>query len=213
MIPRLRMAWPFDQGSEFASGSDQRGSDALPAGQSNDDNSTPKVTNLSGWQLHRSGGRCLARRPKELEHGSSAKHWLQRFRQDSFAMTTMRQVLLVEGWSMALPRLREDAVIEQVAHLLESRRWHVCEPVMKLYPINVLKERANAPFTPVPRRGPRQSEAPPPPREVPEEATLPVNADQAAIAAVLKNASQLGVPFCEECVKRALGRAAAAVIA
>jgi hypothetical protein len=125
----------------------------------------------------------------------------------------MRQVLLVEGWSMTLPRLREDAVIEQVAHLLESRRWHVCEPAIKMYPINVLKEGANAAFTPVPRRGPRQSEAPPPLPEVPEGATLPVNADQDAIAAVLKNGAQLGVPFCEECVKRALGRAAAAAIA
>jgi hypothetical protein len=214
MIPRLSTAFsgPFDHGLKLASGSDQQGSDALSAVPSNDDTAAPRVTNLSDWQLHKSGVRCLARRPLELEKRFSAKHWLQKFRHDIFAMTTMRQVLLVEGWSTALPRLRPDQVIEQVAHLLESRRWHVCVPVIKLYPMNVLNESAPSAFSPIPRLGPRGSEAILPPPDVQEEPTLPVNADHAAIAAGMEIASQLGIPFCEECMRKALRKAVAPAV-
>jgi len=127
-------------------------------------------------------------------------------------MSAMRKALFVERWSTALTRFRNDDVIKQVAHLLESGRWHVCQPVMRVYPIRVVKESGQG-FLPVPRRAPRKSEAPPPPPpELPEAPTLPANADQAAMAASMKTASELGIPFCEECFKEALRRSAVAAV-
>jgi hypothetical protein len=163
---------------------------------------------LSGWQLHRSIRPCFARRPQELENRASAKHWLQAFRHDSFAITAMRRALAEDGSGLGLHGLREDQIIDGVARLLESRRWHVCQPVVRAYPINLAEDPGQGAILPVPRRAPRQPDAFLPPLEMPEPATLAGNADQAAIAAALRAAAALGIPFCEECAKKAAARAA-----
>jgi hypothetical protein len=133
----------------------------------------------------------------------SAKYWLQTQQKDPFAMTTMRRVLLEAGFSLPLNRMRAEDVIAQVAHLLNRGTWHICEPVMRVYPVQASQEPA---FAPVPRRVPRPSQ-PPAATEAPENSTLAGNADQNAIAAVLKQAAEDGVPFCEECAKMAAAKA------
>jgi hypothetical protein len=119
-------------------------------------------------------------------------------------MTAMRNVLRFEGPSIPMNRLRDEDVIEQVAHLVKSGLWHVCKPVMRVYNVLLAEEPA---VMPVPRRG--ASPPPPPVSDVPEPASLPANADQAATAAAMTLASKLGIPFCEECFKKALRRGAA----
>jgi hypothetical protein len=163
--------------------------------------SIPEAGSLGGWQFHRDVGCRLSRRLDWLEFGSPPRYWLQTYRKDTFAMTTLRQVLLIEGRSLLLNRLREEDVIEQVARLLESGLWHICEPVVQLYAVSPAKEPAQAASTLVPRRAPRQSETLPPAREIAENPTLSVNADQAAIGAVLTGAAASGTPFCQECLK------------
>ncbi len=197
MIPPLRMAseQPFDGEKE----------NNPVASSSPPDGGNPLVVNLGGWQLHRAGNCRSTRTLEALEHGSAAKHWLQGYRKDPFAMTAMRSVLSVEGAPGPMSRLRAEDVIEQVAHLVKSGLWHVCQPVMRVYNVLVAEEPA---IMPVPRWGSAVSAPPPPVSDIPDPATLPSNADEAAIAAAMTLASQLGVPFCEECFKRAVRRAA-----
>ena len=166
----------------------------------------PLVVNLGGWQLHRASNCRSARTLQALEQGSAAKHWLQARRKDPLAMTAMRNALRVEGRSLPMNRLRDEDVIEQVAHLVKSGLWHVCEPVMRVYNVLLAEEPA---VMPVPRWGSAASPSPPHVADVPEPPSLPANADQAAIAAAMTQASKLGIPFCEECMKAALRRAAA----
>lgn len=198
MIPPLSMSrdQPFDGETE----SNLVGNSTLP------DAGNTLVVNLGGWQLHRAGNCRSTRTLDTLEQRSAAKHWLQAYRKDPFAMTAMRNVLRVEGRSVHVNRLREDDVIEQVAHLVKSGLWHVCQPVMQVYNVLLPQEPA---IMPVPRRGAAASAPPPPVSDSPDPATLAPNADQAAIAAALTLASKLGIPFCEECFKKALRRGAA----
>jgi hypothetical protein len=196
MIPPLSIArdQPFDGETENA----HVGNSSPP------DGGNPLVVDLGGWQLHRVSNCRSARTLDALHQGSAANQWLQAYRRDLFAMTAMRNVLRVEGPSIPMNRLRDQDVIEQVAHLVKSRLWHVCKPVVRVYNVSVAEEPA---VLPVPRRA--ASPPPPPGSNVPEPATLPPNADQAAIASAMTLASKLGIPFCEECFKKALRRGAA----
>lgn len=198
MIPPLTMA--SDQPSNGETENDAVGNPSLADGVG------PLVVNLGGWQLHRVSNCRSARTLNALEQGSAAKHWLQAQLKDPFAMTAMRNVLRVEGSPVPMNRLRNEEVIEQVAHLVKCGLWHVCQPVMRVY--SVLKAEEPA-VMPVPRRGSAASPPPPPFSDAPESPSLPANADQAATAAAMAQASKLGIPFCEECFKKALRRAAA----
>lgn len=53
-------------------------------------------------------------------------------------------------------------------------------------------------------QAPSRSPAPAERSEAPESATFPSNIDAARIAALKREAARLGIPFCEECLKRAL---------
>jgi hypothetical protein len=198
VIPPLKIACdqPFDGETE----------NSHVINSSPPDSGNPLVVNLGGWQLHRVGNCRSARTLDALERGSAAKQWLQAYRRDPFAMTAMRNVLRREGPSVPMNRLREEDVIEQVAHLLTSGLWHVCEPVMRVYNVSVAQEPA---VMPVPRWGSAASATPPPVSDISDPATLAANTNQAATAAALTLASKLGIPFCEECFKNALRRGTA----
>jgi hypothetical protein len=198
MIPPLTMA--SQQPSNVETGNN------LVGNSSPSDAGNPPLIKLGGWQLHRVSKCSSARTLDALEQGTAAKNWLQAYRRDPFAMMAMRNVLRVEGPAIPVNRLRDEDVIEQVANLVKSGVWHVCEPVMRVYNVLVAQEPA---VMPVPRWGPAASPPPPPISDVPEPASLPANADQAATAAAMTLASKLGIPFCEECFKAALRRKAA----
>jgi hypothetical protein len=202
VIPHLGIAReePFDQEAKNTpAGGKQRQENASPSTSSLPEDKKLPLWSPGGWQLHRAV-ECRGRKLVSFEKEFSIKNWLQTHRNAPFAMTAMRRALLEEGLLLPLSRWREEDIIEQVAHLLKSDRWHVCEPVMPVYQITVSQEPV---FMPVPRRGPAPSSSPPPPRDIPDEPTLAGNADQNAIAAVLTQAAQDGVPFCEECAKLA----------
>jgi hypothetical protein len=164
------------------------------------------VVNLGGWQLHRASNCRSTRTLEALEQGSAARYWLQEYRKDPFAMTAMRNVLRVEGPSVPMNRLRDEDVIEHVAHLLKGGLWHICEPVMRVYSVLLAQEPA---IMPVPRWGSAAPSSPPLVSDIPDPVSLPANADQAAIAAAMTLASKAGIPFCEECFKSAVRRASA----
>jgi hypothetical protein len=170
------------------------------------DSDKPYLQSLGGWQLHRGNPDCSGRRLPHLENGLSAKYWLQSFRNDPFAIDAMRRALGAEAASVSLVRLRDEDVIEQVANLVKSGLWHVCEPVMRLYKVLLAQEPA---LMLVPRRGPAASPPPPQVSDVPDLPTLAGNADQVATARVLVDAGNGGEPFCEECAKAAAARMAA----
>jgi hypothetical protein len=197
MVQPLSMAYeqPFDQEQE------QGGSSSSPDASPKDDK--PGLKNLPGWQLHRANA-CGGRRLVGFERGFSAEYWLRTRQKDPLAMMTMRRVLVETGLSLPLNRWRDEDVVKQVAHLVKSGGWHVCEPVVKVYTVKTSPEPA---FAPVPRRGPKSSQ-PPAVSEVPENNTLAGSADQDAIAAALTQAAESGVPLCEECAKLAAARAA-----
>jgi hypothetical protein len=196
MVQPLNMAYeqPFYQEES------QGGSSSNPDAGVQDDK--PGLKNLPGWQLHRANA-CRGRRLVGFERGFSAVYWLRTRQKDPFAIITMRRVLVEAGLSLPLNRLRDEDVVKQVAHLVESGRWHICEPMVKVYTVKTLPPTA---FAPVPRRAPKSSE--PAVSEVPENNTLAGSADQDAIAAALTQAAESGVPFCEECAKLAAARAA-----
>jgi len=204
MILRLSVAsrWVPNQNAQDGSvgGKLQQGS---ASSSSNTDGAQSSLMSLGTWQLHRATD-CRNQRLGGLDSGSAARLWLQSQQKDSFAMTAIRRVLVEEGPSFAQIRLRDEDVIEQVANLLRSGIWHVCEPVMPVYRVISSSEPA---FIPVPRRG-REPQSSTPPPEPPTPPTLAGNADQLAIAAVLTQASEDGVPFCEECAKAAARLAA-----
>jgi hypothetical protein len=168
--------------------------------------STSYLKQMGDWQLHRAA-ECRGQRLPGLEIGSWARYWLQSLK-DPFAIETMRAVLLKEGFSPSLHRFRDEDVIDHVAQLLKSGRWHVCERVMRVYPVIASTEPG---ILSVPRRGPVPSE---PSRffaDTQDQPTLAGNADQGAIASVLIHAAIDGEPFCEECAKAARMAASRAV--
>ena len=171
------------------------------------EDSGPLVVPLGTWQLHQSANCSSSRKLDGLQVGLSANHWLQNYRKDVYAMTTMRSALRAEVLSRPVCGMREEDVIEQVANLIKSGRWHICEPAMRVYAVAVVQQPAVAS---VPRRAAPSSAPPPPVSIAPDPDSLPANADQAATAATMSLASELGVPFCEECFKQALRNAAAA---
>jgi hypothetical protein len=206
MISRLTMACQqsFNRDLERGNVNDnQQHCDSPSSTNSSIADDKPLVRLLGGWQLHRAGECRFGRRLEGLENGLSASHWLQTYRKNAFAMDGMRRVLLQGGLSIQLSRLRDEDVIEQVAHMVKSGRWHVCEPVTQVYKVIAAEEPA---VMPVPRRGPSLSGPPPPVSDIPDQPTLAGNSDQPKIAAVLAKASENGSPFCEECAKLAGSR-------
>ena len=197
MIPRLRIAFhQLDDGPLKL----KDGSDASPSASHPDDQHKRPAMVTGGWQLHRAN-ECHGRKLALLETELAARHWLQTLKRDVFAMESLRAALAIEGSAYLLTRMRDQDVIGHVHTLLKSGRWHVCEPNMPLRAVSVSLEKAMAPL----RSAPRQPGPPPPIREVPDADTLARSADQAAIAAVLKDAASRGVPMCEECMKAAGG--------
>lgn len=154
---------------------------------------------LNGWQFHRAPECHRSRRFSAVEDGQSVRDWLFAHRKDALAMTALRTVVLAEGPSIHLNRMRDEDVIQQVAGLLRIGRWHICVPVIRVYPVTT----SGAPeVMSVPRRGPAPS-PPAPAYDSPDPDSLAGNADQGAIAAVLLQAAINGNSVCEECTRRA----------
>jgi hypothetical protein len=148
-------------------------------------------------------------RPEETATLKRRRRWAAAVRAEPDAHTTVRRLLALHPLE-SLRSLGNDAAWKRVQHYIETgwillfewiperggggRNEDWSEPDMVAFPIEERRVAAAAAGT-----------KPPPP---PDIASFPDSADLAAIAAVMKEAAELGLPFCEECARAAAGRAA-----
>lgn len=131
---------------------------------------------------------------------------------DLAAMDDLRHVALRYDDERLLVRATDDEVCTRVAVLIASGRLRLCGERPDVYQDEGVP-LVKAPPPPKPAR--RWVEPPPPAPPAPsEDATFTPNLDAAALAKVLRDAAQAGVPFCEECEKarQAQSRTAAPVV-
>ena len=171
---------------------------------------------VRGWELHRGPACAGGCEPVSgLRDRFWASLWLRQFKSEPSAIYVIRHLVAESNSSWPLPKTATDGAIDLMANLLRDGEWHVHAPVLpegggaagtdSAAEEEDLAETVSA----LPALSDRP-EPPPPPQE---EALLPRNADEEAIAAAMKLASQLGIPFCEECARAALKRAREAAVA
>jgi hypothetical protein len=125
-----------------------------------------------------------------------ALRWLARFHHNSDALASLRR-LLAQGGKSNVHGLTDDEVLDETALQFSWGQLHVCERRLELIPITLTKARGVAPAFPL--AAPRKSSSAP--ARVQDPAIFPSDIDPAAIAAAQRDASRLGIPFCEECMK------------
>ncbi len=133
----------------------------------------------------------------------AAQQWLARCLGDDAAMARLRGTAQALADGVDLSRADEHAVTEQLAHALADGRLRAgfgATPTLRRL---VLAPAAPAP--PPASASPRAAPVAPPPAV---ETTFNPNLDVASMVAVLVQAAQDGVPFCEECARAAAKRQA-----
>ena len=121
------------------------------------------------------------------------------FRGDPFRMAELRRLLV--SANHRLEHRDDDEVLRLVGAEIGEGRFLL----VRRKPVLVAGGGAAA--APPPKGAP----PPPPPRPpapepVADDPTFPAAADPVAIAAAMQEAAILGVPFCEECARKALAR-------
>jgi hypothetical protein len=168
-----------------------------------------------GWELH-AGSRCVACEPYAgLRDRVFARVFVQRFLSDPMAMGAIREVLRLELPPWTMIRVFNVGTTELMTDLLARGLWHVHAPA-RMEDQGGGQAEAEEPDIAEIEQAPAASTSNDPvrrPAPPPEEGSLPRNADEAAIVASLKLASEQGIPFCEECAKAALKRAQGAAVA
>lgn len=135
----------------------------------------------------------------------ASQQWLAACVGDDAAMARLRSTALGLADGVDLSRADEHAVTGQLAHALADGRLRAgFGPAPTLRRL-VLAPAPAAPPSPPPAASPRAAPAAPPPAVA---TTFEANLDVAAMVAVLVQAAQDGVPFCEECAKAAAKRRA-----
>jgi hypothetical protein len=169
----------------------------------------------NGWELH-PGPECDSCQPHPgLRNRLSARLFLKLLTKDAVVAAAIRRLLASGGLPWAHTRITADDLNHYAADLLSRGVWHVHPPVLckgdgARSNESDSEEEDEAEIV----QGPAvRNERAARPQPVPEEGSLPRSADEAAIADAMKLASQLGVPFCEECAKAAMKRAQEAAVA
>jgi hypothetical protein len=159
------------------------------------------------WEIHQGLGALSERRVNEgFRNRERTLGWLRRFRGDQFRMAQFRRLLAAAGDS-CVHRFDDDAVLGLLASGIACGRfrWVGEEYIPRATAGGLAQESSSAPpQDPAP--------APPAPRTpksepVFAEPTFPVDIDALAIAESQKEASRLGLPFCEECARKAAANA------
>ena len=129
--------------------------------------------------------------------GVSARILLQKLTKDAFAAETIRHLLWRQVHPWPLTRITADDATDHMAVLLSRGIRHLHAPalpqaggVSNCAP----EEEDEAEFI---KAAPASREPVARPQPLQEEGSLPRSADEAAIAAAMKMASRLGIPFCE----------------
>ncbi len=137
---------------------------------------------------------------------TAAQQWAGRFMGDEVAMARLRQLALSAGAEAAPHRCGDHALAEHIAAGITAGSLRVCGPAkaLTLYGLAAVRAPAAAPAPPASSSStPRAAPVAAPP---PFETTFGSDLDVAAMVAVLREAAQAGVPFCEECAKAAAER-------
>ena len=121
-----------------------------------------------------------------------ALQWANQFRSDRFAFHVLRRLL-----GGKFPPLSDEQIAQEVAWRLTSGKWVARRRVVEYVETGGGRQPEEAAEFPKQDRRPSA----PPPRAVPDAPLFPGDIDPGAIAEAQKQASALGVPFCEECLK------------
>ena len=135
---------------------------------------------------------------------TAARQWVGRFVGDEVTMARLRQLALTSGVEASPQRCDDHALAERIAAAIAAGSMRVCGPAkaLTLYGLATPPAASSAPAPPAPSPSPQPRAAPvaAPPTV---ETTFGSDLDVAAMVAVLVQAAQDGVPFCEECARAA----------
>ena len=134
---------------------------------------------------------------------TAAQQWVGRFVGDEVTMARLRQLALTAGVEASPQRCDDHALVERIKAGITAGSMRVCGPAkaLTLYGLATVRAPAAAPAPPAPSSAqPRATPVAAPP---PVETTFGSDLDIAAMVAVLVQAAQDGVPFCEECARAA----------
>jgi hypothetical protein len=134
-----------------------------------------------------------------------ALRWLARFQNSSQALASLRR-LLAQGGKSNVHGMTDDEVLDETALQFSWGQLHICRRKLDLIPITLTAARGVAPAFPLAPAARKSSNAP---ARVEDPPIFPSDIDAEAIAGAQREAAQLGIPFCEECVKAKLAQAAA----
>jgi hypothetical protein len=123
--------------------------------------------------------------------------WLQQFKGDPYQMRVLRD-LLSNQLLMPPSRVADDAVIEQIADLLNSDRLHIHAKEMETIAAGGAETSDQSVAFPLSERQSRDTAPPPPVADAP---TFSPKGNPSAQAAALAAAAASGTPFCQECQK------------
>jgi hypothetical protein len=155
----------------------------------------------SGWELY-PGPKCVDCHPYPgLRDRFWARIFLHKLTKEALASAAIRHLLSREVHSWPHTRITADDASDHMAVLLSRGTWHVhasARPKAGAESNYEPEQEGEDEFTKV---APASREPVGRPQPAEEEGSLPRSADEAAIAAVLKMASKLGILFCEECTK------------
>ncbi len=151
----------------------------------------------------------------EFDDGTLAHDWLRLLKTEDLRVDALRKLVAGELSSPAVYRQTLEQVVKEVVRSLQTGRMHVhCASTRnrrKFYFLQTgsgsSQNKSQADSAPQPRRSVQTTSAPKKAAAPTEKAFLHADADEPAIATVLKSASANGTPFCEECMKAGMANA------
>jgi hypothetical protein len=132
---------------------------------------------------------------------------------DDAHTSLLRSAALALAHGSDLSRFDGHALVDQLAAALADGRLRDNRGAGVLKMLRLVPAAALAPPPPPPAAAPSPRPQAAPPAPAPVESTFEVDLDVAAMEAVLVQAAQDGVPFCEECAKAAAAQAAGQPVA
>ncbi len=141
--------------------------------------------------------------PVRAGDATAARQWAVQWVGDAVVMARLRQLALAAG-AEATPLMCDDhALAERITAGITAGSMRVCGPAQALRLYGLATVSAATPAASAAAAAPRAAPVAPPP---PAETTFGPDLDVATMVAVLVQAAQDGVPFCEECAKAAAKR-------
>jgi pyruvate/2-oxoglutarate dehydrogenase complex dihydrolipoamide acyltransferase (E2) component len=134
----------------------------------------------------------------------AARQWLAPAVGDDAALAALRRNALLLADGTDLSRLDDPALFDHLGTVLAEGRLRTGGETRRLLKLVQKVTSASPPPPPPPASAPRAAPAAPPPVV---ETTFGSELDVAAMVAVLVQAAQDGVPFCEECARAAAASA------